>query len=196
MAQPPRSPRPLTWGVLASPALALAACAATQPMTVSASFVDSTPHAAMAVAPPCSIDVVELVDARHAPGTLGVVAGRAVKSPDDTNAWLRSIIGGLRARGVAVDFREPASTPSDAILVRVSLQTAWVTNVWDNGTANVVLHVRAGRGGAATIDRDYRGSLSTVNWASGVGELQGLVDHAFAKALDAIAADLRPLCAA
>ncbi|MDB5433637.1 MAG: hypothetical protein JWP35_4753 [Caulobacter sp.] len=197
--------------VAAALLLPLAGCAAPLPVTASPTFTDRAPpppqfsqtsslsdtthRKAVAPAPPpvltCRIHVVALIDGRRAPDTLGIITGRAVKSPPDTQGWLRSVVGGLEARGVGVDF--DAAQPGD-LETTVSLQTAWVTAVTTNMTANVVLHMKAEKPGAPPIDRDFRGGLSNINWASGDREIQTLVNKAFAGALDGMAKDLHALC--
>jgi hypothetical protein len=185
----------------AAAVLTLPGCATPEPAQLNAAFVepaDRTTTAAPTPAPahPCKVHVVELRDGRRAPETLGVLTGRAVKSPADTQAWLRSVVGGLDARGFQIDFDTPPSPSPDAVSAKVALQSAWVTAISTNKTANVVLHVQANGPSSQAIDRDYRGDVSNLNWASTDGEIRRVVDYAFAKALDSIAADLRPLCPA
>lgn len=174
-----------------------AACAEPPPVTVNPAFVDRYPSAEVSKTPvqACTIRVVEVVDARRAPEVLGMVSGRVVKSPADSTAWLKSILGGLDSRGFALTFdKNPGPTLENPVVVRVSLHSAWVTSVATNKTANVVLRVRAERAGKTAIDRDYRGGVTRMNWASTVGELQGLVDSAFTAALNDMAKDIHPLC--
>jgi len=183
-------------GLLAAVALCVAACAAPMPMVVNSSFADRAPTAAAKAVPgpACRLTVAEVIDGRRAPDMLGIVSGRAIKSPSDPHAWLQSILGGLATRGVSVDFDKDAVPTADSIVAKVRLQSAWLTDTKTNKTANVVLHVEAERAGSTKIERDYRGSLSTINWSGGVGETQRLVDDAFAEALNDMAADFYRLC--
>ncbi len=170
--------------------LALTACAAPPPMMVSDTVAATAPRAQPVGG--CPILVTEVIDTRRARDTLGVVAGRAVKSPPNSEAWLRSVVTGLNARGFAVEF---ADQPQPGVMVAsFSLQTAWVTDEATNMTANVVLRVRATREGATPLSRDYRGAVSRVNWATTDSELQHLIEASFGKALDPIASDLQALC--
>jgi hypothetical protein len=212
----------LLGGLLAGAALSAASCATPPPVDVSSTFVDRVPAAtqakaqakakvqAQAKAQPkdgakgeasataavfsCHVAIAEAADMRREPQLLGIVGGRAVNAPDDTTAWLTSILGGLQARGVGVAFDKDATPTGDVVVARVNLRSAWLTSVSTNKVANVVLHVRAERAGAPVIERDYRGSLTGVNWSSGEGELRRLVDDAFADALNDMAVDFHTLC--
>lgn len=166
-------------------------------MVVRTTFADPTGRSALAntLQHPCRIYVVELTDGRHA-SVLGVVGSRTLRSPDDTEAWLRSMMSGLDARGFAVTFNEATPMEPGVISISVALRTAWIATISTSRTANVVLHVRAWRAGSPVIDSDYRGALTTVNWFETASEWQGAVNHAFAKALDIMAPDLRRLCPA
>ena len=181
--------------------LTLTACAVQVPVTVSPTFIDRppppmTPAAAALAPPPCGLNIVQVVDARRVPGTLGVVAGRSVKSPDDPVAWLTSILGGLNARGFTVTFDKTQTEPpaTGGLVANVSLTSAWLTDSMTNKIANVVLHVSVRRAGFDTYERDYRGSLTRMNWASTESELKKLADDAFAVALDDMGRELRALC--
>jgi len=44
------------------------------------------------------------------PTVLGNVGGRTVKGPPDAQAWLHSVIGGLRNTGIAVEFGDAETT--------------------------------------------------------------------------------------
>jgi len=184
--------------LLAVAALGLCACATTVPVQVNPTFTDEVaPTAARAqVDQNCQVSVIELADGRRSPGILGIVGGRAIKAPEDTTAWLQSILGGLATRGVGVGFDKAAPANAKVVVARVRLQSAWLTETQTNKTANIVLHVRAEHGAAAPTERDYRGGLTKINWNNSDAELQKLVDEAFAEALNEMAFDLRHLCAA
>jgi hypothetical protein len=176
--------------------LALAACAPLEPITANVTFLDRPAAVKPVASAGCVLNVSEVVDGRAAPDTLGIVAGRAVKAPLDSQAWLRSILQGFDRRGFQVDFRPAAAPNPAAITMKVRLQKAWLTSVATNKNANVVLHIRAERAGLPPLDADYRGDLSVLNWASTAAELQRLVDASFAKALDDMTPPLRRLCPA
>ncbi len=151
----------------------------------------------------CAVNITELSDPRRAPDVLGMMGNRAIVAPADREAWLRSVFEvGLHARGFAATFTTPdasAATPDanagDALIVRVSVRSIWLSTVGMNKTAAAVLHVAASRG-SQTHEADYRGDVVLANWAGTQTEFNGALERAFARALDAIAVDLRPLCAA
>ena len=66
--------------------------------------------------------------------------------------------------------------------------------VFVNKSATVVLNLRLKRGEAMVEEQDYRGADTVMNWASGDGELQRMVDRAFGRALDQIAVDVHAAC--
>jgi hypothetical protein len=181
-------PRRVGRALTAAISLLVAACAAPPPMVVNPAFTNPSrvPAKSVATARGCRLDVAEIVDARRAPEMLGIV-GRAVKAPDDRAAWLRSVVAGLDARGFSVTFDTTAPAGSRAVVVQMTLT---------NKDANVVWRVVAQRPGAPALVGDYRGAVSTVNWAGSPSELRGLVDQAFAKSLDSMAPDLHGLCGA
>lgn len=143
----------------------------------------------------CTVEIDQVADTRTDPEVLGVVLGRAVKGPTDTQAWLHSVLGGLNSRAVHVVFSgagEPAL--ADALHLSVELRTAWVTTTSSNKTANIVLRVQLAAPDAPASERSVRGSQSTINWNASDSELKTLVDEAFGKALDQLADVIRPMC--
>ncbi len=180
---------------LAAAGAILAACAAPLPATVEPAFVDPSPPAARKAAGDCALNVVEVIDLRRSPETLGVISNRALKAPEDIPGWLRSVIGGLGTHGFTVGFADPAA-PAEAVVVKARLQTAWITETRGNKTANVVLLVAARRGDRELPERAYRGAVSIINWAGGADEIRDVLDRAFSDALDDVARDIRPLCPA
>jgi hypothetical protein len=184
-----------TWAMAAAAAaVAGAAQAAPKPADVNPLFLDPPPKEGAKPAPPvathCPVRITEVSDARRAPETLGIVAGRPVRAPEDRTAWVRSMTDALGPRGFDVTYGDTGP----GLPVQVRLTTAWVTAVSTNKTANLVLHARIARPDAEPIERDYRGDLTNLNWNSTDTELKHLVDRVIAEALDHMAADLAPLC--
>jgi len=147
--------------------------------------------------PGCTIRFASLVDERRSPEMAGVIGKRGVLAPADSQAWLRAVLGGLEARGIRPAFEAaPAAGPATPT-ASLMLQTAWIASTVVTYSANVVLRLQASAPAGAPIDRMYRGRVSrTAYWSGGVDTLQSAMDGAFADALDAMAADLKPLCGA
>ena len=145
----------------------------------------------------CAVNVAELADTRREPQTVGMeMAFRAIRAPQDRDAWLHSVIEvGLQARGFKTSFN--AGDAPDAVNVRINVRTIWLTTQAMSKTASVALRMSAAApGGVAGEPHDYRGDVTGLNWAGSTNEFNGLAQRTFAEALDAMAADLRPLCAA
>jgi len=174
-------------------ALAAAACA---PMTANTEY--TPPHVArsnVAARASCTLRVVEIIDDRMDPSVLGNVGGRTVKGPPDAQAWLHSVIGGLRNSGIAVEFGDAENASSD-LSARAELKTAWVSSAATAKIASVVLNLRYFRNGSLIKSADYRGSISTPNWSSGQYEIQSMIDRAFDQALSQAVADTLAACSA
>ena len=137
---------------------------------------------------------MEIADARRSPEMIGMLGGKPVLAPQDRTAWLLSVVGGLKARGIATDFRNPAVEDPDVINARIVLQTAWINSVQVSLDQSVVFRIQAKGTDGRTIDKYYRGSSTRMNWASGDGEIKTAMNVAFSRALDAVAHDLAELC--
>ena len=154
-----------------------------------------------APAPPsaagCPVQVLELVDARRGPETVGsVMTFQQIQAPADREAWLRSVVQvGLEARGFKPSFgAEPAA---GAVNARIRLRTVWISLVQMNKMGSAVLQASAAAGAApAGPMKIHRGDKTSVNMWGSQGEFNELVNQVFAEALDGLAADLRPLCPA
>jgi|GEM_PF-2081453 len=145
----------------------------------------------------CTIRFASLVDERRSPEMAGVIGKRGVLAPADSQAWLRAVLGGLESRGIRPAFEAAPAVGPAPPTASLTLQTAWIASTVVTYSANVVLRLQASAPGGATIDRMYRGRVSrTAYWSGGVDTLQSAMDGAFADALDAMAADLKPLCGA
>lgn len=172
--------------------LAMAGCA---PMTASTAY---TPHVAArntAARTTCTLRVVQVIDDRMDPSVLGNVGGRTVKGPPDAQAWLHSVIGGLRNTGIEVEFGDAEAT-SAALSAKAELKTAWVSSAATAKIASVVLNLQYFRSGTLIKSADYRGSISTPNWSSGQYEIQSMIDRALEQALSQAAADTLAACSA
>jgi hypothetical protein len=174
-----------------------ASAALAAPLVMGPIYVEPAPEkgaAPVAAATGCPITILELTDPRRAPETIGI-AGRPIVLPADRQAWLRSVMeAGLAARGFTPRLAAPDAIPApDALNVRISLKAIWISVPALNKSASVVFRAAAGQGEPGPA-HDYRGDITNVNWWGSQSEFNDLLDRTTAQALDAMAADLRPLC--
>ena len=148
----------------------------------------------------CAVQIVELKDSRRGPETVGsVVTLRAMQTPPDREAWLRSIFEvGLKARGFAPSFVAAGgeATAKPGVTAHVRIQAVWISLQAMNKIGSVVFRASASGGAEAGPEKIYRGDKTALNWWGSQSEFNGLLNDLFAMALDDFAADLRPLCSA
>lgn len=152
---------------------------------------------APAAAGACSIRFTALTDERHDLKTIGIAANRPVLSPDDTQAWLKGILGGLPARGITPVFDAPADAGAAADTtpaVKLKLKLVWLTPVAIDFSANVVMSIDASTTDGRTLTKSYRGQIAAMNMANGTGEMTSAINRAFGDALNKMAPDLQGLC--
>jgi hypothetical protein len=153
--------------------------------------------ATSSVAGGCAVQI-ELTDPRRDPQIVGAF-GVAIRAPDDREAWLRSVFDvGLKARGFTPSFA-PAGGPPDPALVtaHIRIQVIWISTQQMNKVGSVVLRgVLAAPGAPPGPEAVYRGDKTAVNMWGSTKEFNDHANAVFALALDDLAEDLRPLCAA
>jgi hypothetical protein len=184
-------------------AAAICGCASQPPYTLTGSFADPDTSGANAPrtrvaknAAACPLLIGRVADLRAQSGVLGTVAGRTVRAPGNVDAWLNNVLGaGLASRGVTPYFDRRPEGVANPLTADVGLRLAWVSDIHTSKNATTVLNLRLKRGETVLAEHDYRGADTVMNWASGDGELQRMVDRAFGRALDQMAADLRAACA-
>ena len=101
---------------------------------------------------------------------------------------------GLGARGFAVTFDPERAPAATEITATISLRSVWLTAIETNKAGTVVMRLHAERPGRTPIDKDFRGALTNMNWASTRDELTNLTNAAFAASLDQMAPELWTLC--
>ena len=179
---------------LAAPTAAVAA----GPVVLGPLYVEPSRSVDSAAPAPagCPVQILELRDDRREPETVGAV----FKTPDDRQAWTRSIFEvGLKARGftpVFVDAGAGAVVDPAVPTVKIRIHTIWLTLQAMNKVGSV-----AWRASAASANRPagpeqvYRGDRVGTNMMGSRAEYNSHMNQTFALALDDFAADLRPLCA-
>lgn len=171
------------------------ASAAPKPAQLTPTFKDRDVARADARGIPsgCAIHFAEIVDERRSPEMIGVIERRAVRAPADVQAWMRAVLGGLKARGVDARFDSAAGPGLPS--ARFTLQTAWIQSTVVTYSASIVVRLQAQGAAGSAIDKSYRGRVArTAYWSGGTDTLQSAVDGAFADALNAMAADLKAMC--
>lgn len=145
----------------------------------------------------CAVQI-ELTDPRRDPQIVGAF-GVALRAPEDREAWLRSVFDvGLKARGFTPSFA-PAGGPSYSAVItaRIRIQAIWISTQQMNKVGSVVLRgVLAAPGAPPGPETVYRGDKTAVNMWGSTKEFNDHANAVFALALDDLAKDLRPLCAA
>lgn len=185
---------------------AMPAAASKPPLVLSPAFTENEGDVTVAPAKGtsvCTVHFTDVTDARRDKLTVGVVYNRSVQSPDDTQAWMRSILGGLARRGVTPEFDTPAAadgsaaeaTPAPAApTAKFSLQMVWLTGAAIDLSANTVVTIDATGADGHSLQKTYRGAVARMNWASGSNEMQVAINKAFSDALNKMAPDLAKLC--
>jgi len=182
----------------------LATACAMEPMKLTGTFSNpetlppSAPRPARVKTPvaSCELIVDAVYDTRSEPKLLGNVAGRAVHAPADVHAWLHNVIAGFGTRGVTVSFDTNPSQQVSPLIASLTLRTAWVSELHTSKAANTVWQMRLRRGETLIEEANYRGADTVMNWSSGDGELQRMIDRAFGRALDQMAVKVRAACEA
>lgn len=182
--------------LLANLVLISPASARKTPAELTATFKDRdapTPSGAT-VDTACPVNFVQILDERRSPELVGVINQRAVLAPKDIQTWLRAILAGFNRRGVKPTF--DAGVPARPPIAKFSLQTAWIASTEATYSANVVIRLQVQGVADKSLDQVYRGRVSrTAFWSGGVDTLQSAIDGAFADALDAMAVDMKRICA-
>jgi hypothetical protein len=172
--------------------------AAKDPKTVKdAKPAKAAPAAAPAAPSGCAVRILEIRDTRRDPQTLGANF-RAIQAPADREAWLRSVFEiGLKARGFDPSFGPAEAGAGPSVTAKVQLKVAWLSFAAMNKAGDVVMRVSTGAPSAALgAEKTYRGGRTGLLWTGSQTEYNDFFNQLFADALDAMAADLRPLCAA
>jgi hypothetical protein len=171
-----------------------ASCANRATMAISVPAAPPTTARTQSKPVPCTLRIGQILDDRMDPTVLGQVGGRTVRSPADTQVWLRAVISRLAGQGIVVEFAGERDAQSTAIYADAKLKSVWVDSAATAKLASVVLNMQYSYRGTSIKTADYRGSVSTVNWNNTNNEVQGMVDDALAQVLMQLANDFRTLC--
>lgn len=138
----------------------------------------------------CRVHLGTVGDLRSDTHAMGDVAGRPVRVSDSA-AWVRSGV-------LSLDQDTRIAFVGDAadLDLNVDLLKAYVMSITMNKASTVVARVRYSRHGVDDGEQVYRGSDTSLNWASGEGETQAALDSALADLLNAIHRDVLSRCTA
>lgn len=186
--------RALHAGITVGSLLLLAGCVARPPMVLSSSFISPQAPAADIARCRCALRIVQITDDRLDPKIMGVVGGRTVRAPPNTETWYRSVMSGLEPMGIPVTFGPEAGDSGTSIYAALELKSAWVSSATETKAASAVLAVRYFVRGTQIKSAEYRGSVSRLNWDSGDVEIQRMVDEVMQQILLQVSADVRTLC--
>ena len=142
----------------------------------------------------CALAIDAIADERSDPRMLGSVASRPVHAPENVNAWLHNVLGGLGTRGVKVTFDAVPTGAASPLVASMTLRIAWVSEIHTSKNATTLWHMRLRAGENVVADADFRGADTVLNWSSGDAELQHMVDRAFGRSLDLMAIEVRKRC--
>lgn len=189
-------------GLLAAVSLTIpTTAAAAGPFVLGPLYVEPSRSADGAAPAPvgCPVQILELRDDRREPETIGAAGPRAFKTPDNRQAWIRSIFDvGLKARGFTPVFVDASVGANPAIpTAKIRVHTIWMTLQAMNKIGAVAWRASAApAGGAPGPEHIYRGDRIGTNMMGSQSEFNSHMNQTFALALDDFAADLRSLCAA
>jgi hypothetical protein len=142
---------------------------------------------------PCVVHLAVVTDHRTDPSLLGNVAGRSILSPGQGPQWITGLLtAGLAHNGVEVSTAVPDAASKHVLITEARLLKAWVASLSTSMNGSIVIGVRQADSGEEKI---YRGASTSLNWASGEGEVQALFDEAVEQLMTTLSTDLRSQCA-
>jgi hypothetical protein len=177
-------------------AFLLTACATGEPIVVSSQFTRpdgaswsaTDPHVDKAKA--CKVHVADVVDLRSDKQSMGDVGLRQIRAAD-TAVWVRAALESL---GQDADIKLVGAGEGSDVELNVQLLKAYVLRVTQEKAAHVVVHVRYSRAGTLIDEKNFRGSDTTLLWASDAGETQEALNRALIKLTDAVHDDVLAHC--
>jgi len=200
MTQPLQARRRiLRWTMLAAAGLAavLSGCAPTSPIELPTQYqapsdaddpVAVDPHATA-----CLVRLDDVHDLRSDPETMGSVF--TMVKAKDSRQW---VLNGLRSMGIDKRLRllDRPQPDGGELLVSTELVKAYIMAQNTQKAANIVLRVRYSRGGVALSEHVYRGAVTNIDWAGGVGETVASLNEALYRDVAQIHDDILKLCPA
>ena len=184
------------FGVFAAFLALFSACANTDPMFVNLIRDSSTSgrEEEHATKRSCRIVIAAVNDDRGNRETLGVAAGRPLVGHSVVD-WVARGLRELRKAGYSVESLSQDAVASDNdLLTEVSVRLAYTRTFVSQFEAVVALKVKFSGRQNLTTERDYRGSVTRINWVNGNVEVANVMNEALAEALRRIGEDIERIC--
>jgi hypothetical protein len=184
------------FGVFAAFLALFSACANTDPMFVYLIRDSSTSgrEEEHATKRSCRIVIAAVNDDRENRETLGVAAGRPLVGHSVVD-WVARGLRELRKAGYSVESLSQDAVASDNdLLTEVSVRLAYTRTFVSQFEAVVALKVKFSGRQNLTTERDYRGSVTRINWVNGNVEVANVMNEALAEAVRRIGEDIERIC--
>jgi len=184
------------FGIFAAFLALFSACANTDPMFVNLIRDSSTSgrEEEHATKRSCRIVIAAVNDDRGNRETLGVAAGRPLVGHSVVD-WVAHGLREFRKAGYSVESLGQDAVASDNdLLIEVSVRRAYTRTFLSQFEAVVALKVKFSGRQNLTTERDYRGSVTRINWVNGNVEVANVMNEALAEALRRIGEDIERIC--
>jgi hypothetical protein len=184
------------FGIFAAFLALFSACANTDPIFVNLIRDSSTSgrEEEHATKRSCRIVIAAVNDDRGNRETLGVAAGRPLVGHSVVD-WVARGLRELRKAGYSVESLGQDAVASDNdLLTEVSVRRAYTRTFLSQFEAVVALKVKFSGRQNLTTERDYRGSVTRINWVNGNVEVANVMNEALAEALRRIGEDIERIC--
>ena len=184
------------FGIFAAFLALFSACANTDPMFVNLIRDSSTSgrEEEHATKRSCRIVIAAVNDDRGNRETLGVAAGRPLVGYSVVD-WVARGLRELRKAGYSVESLGQDAVASDNdLLTEVSVRRAYTRTFVSQFEAVVALKVKFSGRQNLTTERDYRGSVTRINWVNGNVEVANVMNEALAEAVRRIGEDIERIC--
>lgn len=184
------------FGIFAAFLALFSACANTEPIFVNLIRDSSTSgrEEEHATKRSCRIVIAAVNDDRGNRETLGVAAGRPLVAHSVVD-WVARGLREFRKAGYSVESLGQNAVASDNdLLTEVSVRRAYTRTFLSQFEAVVALKVKFSGRQNLTTERDYRGSVTRINWVNGNVEVANVMNEALAEALRRIGEDIERIC--
>jgi hypothetical protein len=181
------------FGVFAAFLALFSACANTDPIFVNLIRDSSSREEEHATKRSCRIVIAAINDDRGNRETLGVAAGRPLVGHSVVD-WVARGLRELRKAGYSVENVGQDVASDKDLRTEVSVRRAYTRTFLSQFEAVVALKVKFSGRQNLTTERDYRGSVTRINWVNGNVEIANVMNEALAEAVRRIGEDIERLC--